>query len=174
MHHLKKLLKAYAPDDDNPSTGSAGGSPPHGKDADSALRRAREIASRELVPLSSSPRGAVVVDPKGRRAEGSSVEFPAAPRLGVCAEHAALTSAVALGLAPEILAIWTAPDDPSPYPCGVCRQVLAELAADVTIWLQRGEGPPETLSAQELLPRPFDKTSLPARSTDPPGKRKGR
>jgi cytidine deaminase len=143
-----------------------GGGERIGEEVISALKRARSIASSELVPLTGHPRGAVVMDTEGRRAEGCSIEIPGAPRLGICAEHLALVSAVAEGLNPRVAAVWTSADDPTPHPCGVCRQVLAELAPDITLWIQRGDRPPEPAAARDLLPRPFDKTSLPKASGD--------
>jgi cytidine deaminase len=154
------------PDRESPSR-RVGDSRPPSEDVISALKQARRIASSELVPLTGLPRGAVTMDAEGRRAEGCSIEIPGAPRLGICAEHLALVSAVAEGLAPRVTVVWTTADDPSPLPCGVCRQVLAELAPDMVLWIQRGDGPPEFSALGDLLPRPFDRTSLPQRSADP-------
>lgn len=149
-------------DEGSPPGGTGDGSRP-GFDAhvSPSLERAREIASSELVPLTGRPRGAVVVDAAGRTTEGSSVELPSAPRLGICAEHLALVSAVVEGLEPHILSIWTTEAEPDPLPCGICRQVLAELAPKAVLWIQRGDQPPESMSAGELLPRPFLRSSLP-------------
>jgi cytidine deaminase len=91
------------------------------------------------------------------------VELPVAPRLSVCAEHAALTAAVAAGISPRAVVIWTVPEDPSALPCGVCRQVLAELAPKAALWLQQGDGAPRRLDAESLLPHPFDERALPGR-----------
>ena len=45
-------------------------------------------------------------------------------------------------------------------PCGACRQLLAEYAADVPIVMDRGDAAPETTTAAALLPQFFTGASL--------------
>ena len=41
------------------------------------------------------------------------------------------------------------------YPCGACRQVLAEFGADMEIVLANGSGVVQLASLRDLLPEPF-------------------
>jgi cytidine deaminase len=74
--------------------------------------------------------------------------------LTICAERSALAAAVAGG-EKEILTIAIVSDCSQPvFPCGACRQVLAEFNPDVEIIASTLEGRSETTSLSNLLPRP--------------------
>ena len=45
-------------------------------------------------------------------------------------------------------------------PCGPCRQLLLELAPELTIWMDRGEEPPEKTTPDALLPGAFTGNEL--------------
>ena len=77
----------------------------------------------------------------------------------ICAERAALAAAVAAGDHDFVgLAITSGAKNPTP-PCGICRQVLAELAPELPIRSFTNDGHTEyTLDA--LLPEAFDASQL--------------
>jgi cytidine deaminase len=85
--------------------------------------------------------------------EGVNVENAAYP-LGVCAERAAFSRAVAEGYRPGdfVAAAITA------SPCGGCRQWLLEMGVERVVF--RNGGRVVTMSPRELLPESFDSSEL--------------
>jgi cytidine deaminase len=109
---------------------------------------AREAAGRAYAPYSNFNVGAAVLARDGRVITGVNVENASYP-LGVCAERAALSRAVAEGIRPgevEAVAITASP-------CGGCRQWLLEFGADRVVFENDGET--RTLTPAELLPESF-------------------
>lgn len=73
----------------------------------------------------------------------------------ICAERAAVCAAVAWGER-EFLALAVVTDGPEPGPpCGLCRQVLAEFAADLPIYLGNLAGKVVELNLATLFPAAF-------------------
>jgi cytidine deaminase len=120
----------------------------------SAARRAR---AKAYAPYSRFTVGAAVMDDRGRISAGCNVEN-ASYGLTVCAERNALAAAVAAGARSiTAVAIVSGAEPPAP-PCGACRQVLAELAADeaaVLLAPARAALPIERFRLRDLLPRAF-------------------
>jgi cytidine deaminase len=118
---------------------------------------ARQVRANALAPYSNFAVGAAVLDDRGRIHTGCNVEN-ASYGLTVCAERNAVAAAVAAGARRIVaVAVVTAAKPPA-SPCGACRQVLAEVAADDAVVLlapSRGQGPPERVTLGELLPRAF-------------------
>jgi cytidine deaminase len=72
-----------------------------------------------------------------------------------CAERTAVFSAVAAGQTKFSAIAIAASGEPAPFPCGACRQVLAEFCApDVSVHVARNNGY-ETIPLGELLPHQF-------------------
>lgn len=118
---------------------------------DAALE-ARRLA---YAPYSGFAVGAAV------RAAGTGEVFPgcnvenAAFSPSVCAERVAITGAVARGVR-DVDAVAVVADSPAPpTPCGVCRQVLAELAPEATVVMATPRGEWRVASVAELLPDAF-------------------
>jgi len=99
----------------------------------------------------------------GQTFDGVNVEVASYP-LSVCAERNAVAAGIAKnGRTLEAVAVATEASPPS-APCGACRQVLAEFAADpsrvrVIAVNDRGERREWTLA--QLLPDAFRGTDLP-------------
>ncbi|HEX6490194.1 MAG TPA: cytidine deaminase [Gaiellaceae bacterium] len=110
------------------------------------LARAEAIAERAYAPYSRYLVGAAVRARDGRVFAGVNVENAAYP-LGLCAERAALSQAVAAGCRPgdlEVIAITASP-------CGGCRQWLHEFRLERVTF--RGEGGAvASVTPAELLP----------------------
>jgi cytidine deaminase len=73
-----------------------------------------------------------------------------------CAERTALFAAIANGQTEFAAIAIAASSEPVPFPCGACRQVLAEFCGpDFPVYIKRSEGC-ETTTLGELLPHSFD------------------
>jgi cytidine deaminase len=120
---------------------------------DDLLARADAIAARAYAPYSKFHVGCAVLASGGRVIEGVNVENAAYP-LGVCAERAAFSRAIAEGYRPGdfIAAAITA------SPCGGCRQWLAEMGVERVVF--RNGGRIVRMTVDELLPEQFEPGSL--------------
>jgi cytidine deaminase len=98
------------------------------------LVEARATAKAAYAPYSKFHVGAAVLARDGRVITGVNVENASYP-LGVCAERAALSRAVAEGIRPgdvEALAVTASP-------CGGCRQWMHEFRVDRVVFDHEGE-----------------------------------
>ena len=122
-----------------------------------------QARSRAYCPYSHYAVGAAVLTDKGDIITGCNVEN-ASYGLFNCGERTAIFKAVSEG-AGKILAIAIAGAGEPPYPCGACRQVMAEFAADgkIPVYVvtagkggeEGGEDPVEEFTLDELLPHRF-------------------
>ena len=118
------------------------------------LAEAREALERAYAPYSRFAVGAALRARSGRVYRGANVEN-ASLSLSVCAERAAVFTAVNAGEREfDAIAIVTRAEEPTP-PCGACRQVLLEFAPDLTLHLAGREGQSQSHTLAELLPLPF-------------------
>jgi cytidine deaminase len=112
------------------------------------LVEARAAAKAAYAPYSKFHVGAAVLARDGRVITGVNVENASYP-LGVCAERAALSRAVAEGIRPgdvEALAVTASP-------CGGCRQWMYEFGVDRVVFDHEGEV--LVRRPDELLPDTF-------------------
>ncbi len=115
---------------------------------------ARRACSRAYAPYSKFPVGAAVLTATGRIITGCNVEN-ASFGLSCCAERVALFKAISRGQRHFIaLAIYTPTETPTP-PCGACRQVLQEFAAEALIFCLCHSGQRLETSLPALLPSAF-------------------
>lgn len=130
-----------------------------GNDPAALIATARGVSDRAWIPESRFPVGCIVpVDERGA-VPGVNVEHPDWGSI-LCAERNALGSLVSYGLPmPTILAL-SCPKEDQATPCGACRQVLAELAPEASVWMDRGNRPAERVTAASLLPNFFTGSSL--------------
>jgi len=125
-------------------------------------RRALRIRHQAHAPYSHYQVGAALQTADGRIFEGCNVEN-ASYGLSLCAERSAIASMVAAG-ARDPIAIVVATRGPiAGTPCGMCRQVLAEFADDLTVRLLVDGAPEHTrdTTLNALLPDAFRASSLP-------------
>jgi cytidine deaminase len=120
------------------------------------INAAAEVREQAYVPYSHFQVGAALLGESGRIYRGCNVEN-VSYGLSSCAERNAIFGAVAQGERRfTAVAVVTAAETPTP-PCGACRQVLLEFAADggmeVMLATTTGEKRLTTLSA--LLPDSF-------------------
>jgi cytidine deaminase len=121
---------------------------------------ARDARERAYAPYSRFTVGAAVLTADGQIFPGCNVENAAYPAC-LCAERVALTSAYAAG-EHEIVALAVVADSPEPVsPCGICRQVILELAPRATVVLANMRGELLQTTPDVLLPGGFTAAALP-------------
>jgi cytidine deaminase len=110
-------------------------------------------------PYSGFRVGAAALVDSGDIVVGCNIEN-AAYSPSICAERVALFSSWAQGKGKiEAIAI-VAVSGATAAPCGVCRQVLWELARDAELILEDGKGGYLIETVRNLLPRPFGPEDL--------------
>lgn len=118
----------------------------------SAALRARTNA---YAPYSSFAVGAAVLTDDGRIFSGSNVEN-ASYGATICAERAAIFSAVGAGYR-SISAVAVVAEYSTPIPpCGMCRQVIAEFSSDAVVLMANTDGVVTIRSMHYLLPSAFN------------------
>lgn len=123
-------------------------------DAPGGIDVARRVATRAYVPASDFPVGAVLETGDGRLVPGVNVEHPDWARI-LCAERNALGTHQSYALGPPRHLFLTCEGDPEGTPCGACRQLLAELAPETILWMDRRSNAPERSTVPTLLPGSF-------------------
>ena len=124
---------------------------------DQLVEQALHARSHAYAPYSGYRVGAAVLTESGDVVLGCNVENASYPAT-ICAERVALTGAVALGQ-PSFIALAVATKDGG-APCGICRQVMAELGPDMVVYIADERGRYRTTSVRELLPDSFTSKSL--------------
>lgn len=125
--------------------------------AEELVSQAVDARERAYAPYSGYRVGSAVLAADGTVYAGCNVEnasYPAA----ICAERVALTSAIAAGQR-DFVAIAVATRDGG-TPCGICRQVMAELGVSMTVYIADADGRYRTTTVQALLPDAFTADSL--------------
>ena len=117
--------------------------------------RAAEAMSKAYAPYSSYHVGAAILTRGGKIYTGCNVEN-ASFGASVCAERVAVFKAISEGEAEFAALAITAQEDPDVVPCGICRQVLWELAGDIDLLLGNG-GSAKVVKLSSLYPEPFKK-----------------
>jgi cytidine deaminase len=121
------------------------------------LAAAREAALRAHCPYSHFRVGAALLA-SGKLYTGVNIEI-SSYGLTLCAERSALAAALSAGAGPithvAVACIDTPPTAPlnQRTPCGACRQWLADLAPNATIYI---DGAARDFSVPDLLPYAFE------------------
>lgn len=133
--------------------------PARSRDWTALIARAVAAMDNAYAPYSGFRVGAALLGQDDSVTVGCNVENAAYPA-GLCAERAAVASAVAAGVREfSAIVIATEADSPTP-PCGICRQVLMEFAPDLTVLSVTRNGAEAQWSMSDLLPKAFTPTSL--------------
>lgn len=132
--------------------------------ASDLIDAAREIYSHAYAPYSNYPVAAAVLADDGKIYTGCNVENAVYP-LTMCAERVAIFKAIAAGARViEAIAVVTSN---AGTPCGSCRQVMREFAADATpIHIADLTGAYQTYTLDELLPVSFSAKDLSSTRSD--------
>lgn len=124
---------------------------------DDLVARALEARTRAYAPYSGYAVGAALLAADGSVTLGCNVENAAYPAC-ICAERVALSAAVAAGRR-HFIALAVATRDGG-SPCGLCRQVMAELGPGMAVYVADEQGRYRTTSVAALLPDAFTPASL--------------
>lgn len=125
-------------------------------DKHTLLHAAAQARLRAIAPYSRFRVGATLATAHGVIIPGANVES-ASYGLTCCAERVALFRALTSGEKDFVALAVVAAVAGGPAPCGACRQLLAEYAAEATIWtahpdhLEQGR----EFTVRELLPAAF-------------------
>ncbi|MBK8989010.1 MAG: cytidine deaminase [Chloroflexi bacterium] len=119
---------------------------------DKLIQAAREVRQNAYAPYSRYRVGAAILLADGRIYTGVNVEN-ASYGLSICAERTAVFKMVSEGRG-EIVAVAVCTANAG-SPCGACRQVLAEFADDVPVWLVDDKGNGRDTTLYTLLPDHF-------------------
>ena len=127
---------------------------------DAILEAARAVQRLAYAPYSRFRVGAALEGADGRVFVGCNVEN-ASYGLTICAERAALVSAVAAGVREFRRIVVVSDSDPPASPCGACRQMLAEFGLALLVE-SVGPGQAQRWVLSELLPDAFTSHRLEA------------
>lgn len=123
------------------------------------VEEARVVQHRAWAPYSRFKVGAVLVDATGELHLGCNVEnvsFGAT----ICAERTALGNAIVKGVR-NFQAVVVATDADRPvFPCGICRQVLAEFEPNLDVYAVNRLGQVSHTTLDKLLPSAFESQDL--------------
>lgn len=117
-----------------------------------------EIAEQQLeysyAPYSDFKVGAALLSKDGKVYTGCNIEN-ASYGASNCAERTAVFKAVSEGCKEFSAIAIVSSADILTYPCGICRQVLAQFAPDIKIILKGKNEGIKTFTLSELLPYSF-------------------
>jgi cytidine deaminase len=123
------------------------------------MRKAEEAKKHSYSPYSNFRVGAALLTADGRVYTGVNVEN-ASYGASVCAERTAVVKAVSEGERKfDAIAVSSDAEEGS-YPCGICRQFLAEFGGSIKVITGRSDGRLNVHSVSELLPCAFSKGDL--------------
>jgi homotetrameric cytidine deaminase len=124
---------------------------------DALLAAAHQARAHAYAPYSNYLVSAAILAEDGRIFTGVNVEN-ASYGLTVCAERNAIGKAVSEGVR-RLQAIVVLTENGG-SPCGACRQVISEFAADIPIWLADVQGNVRQTTLYTLLPDHFGPEKL--------------
>lgn len=123
-------------------------------DWDALRGAASAVRANAYAPYSGFAVGAALLAEDGTVFTGTNVEN-ASYGLSLCAERSALAAAVAQGVRRFVALAIVAPGPLPASPCGMCRQVLAEMPPSFPVRCWTPEGAVLDTSVAELLPHAF-------------------
>lgn len=122
-------------------------------DVDKLIKEAENTTANAIAPYSNFIVGAALLTGSGKIYCGCNIENPSL-MMSFCAERTALLKALTEGERAFKAITIVSNDRRYCFPCGSCRQMLAEFAPDMDIYLSSGDGI-KKFSISELLPYPF-------------------
>jgi cytidine deaminase len=127
--------------------------------SDHLVAAARAARDHAVADFSGFKVGAALETGDGRVITGCNIEN-ASYGLTICAERVAIFKALSEGHRRFTRIVVVADTNSPTPPCGACRQIIWEFCGDVEVVLANLREVTATLMMKQLLPLPFDKTSL--------------
>ena len=125
------------------------------------VAKAKEALENSYSPYSHFAVGAALLSTDGQVFTGCNIENSSFGATN-CAERTAIFKAVSEGVKDfKAIAIVCSGDQPA-YPCGICRQVIAEFAKDekIPVIIIKNENDYIVKTFEEILPGVFSKKDL--------------
>lgn len=123
------------------------------------IKYALEAREKSYSPYSNFKVGACILTKSGKIYTGCNIES-ASYTPTICAERTALAKCVSDGYTDiEKIAVVGSFDNIT-YPCGVCRQFLAEFGTDIIVICAQNEDEYKEYKLRELLPNSFGPEDL--------------
>ena len=122
------------------------------------IKKAQEATKYSYAPYSKFRVGACVLSENGNFFTGCNVEN-CSYGLTVCAERVAIFKTISEGERPIAIAIYLADSEDYAYPCGACRQVMAEFG-NLTVIIAKSESKWIEKKLDELMPLAFSPDAL--------------
>ena len=125
------------------------------------VAKAKEALEYSYSPYSHFAVGAALLSADGQVFTGCNIENSSFGATN-CAERTAIFKAVSEGVKDfKAIAIVCSGDQPA-YPCGICRQVIAEFAKDekIPVIIIKNENDYIVKTFEEILPGVFSKKDL--------------
>lgn len=113
---------------------------------------ALKVRENAYAPYSRFLVGAALLTKSGKIYVGCNVENISFG-LTMCAEQGAIAAAVAAGEKDFVAMVVIADSKEPAFPCGRCRQALAEFEEDLEITTSTLQGKSETFRLSEILPK---------------------
>lgn len=124
------------------------------------LQAAVKAAEQSYSPYSKFPVGAALLAKDGRVFTGCNIECSTWDGT-TCAERTALVKAVSEGAREFVAVAVVCKKLKDCWPCGICRQFLAEFGLNLEVIVEGADGTPTVMTLSELLPQAFGPHSLP-------------
>jgi cytidine deaminase len=121
------------------------------------MKAARLALQNSYSPYSNFPVGAAILTNDGKVFTGTNIEN-ASYGLSMCAERVAIFSAIAKGYKSFTELAVATPSGKAIFPCGACRQVLAEFNPEMIIYLDGISQ--QSFKVSDLLPNTFTKRDI--------------
>lgn len=123
------------------------------------LQRAKEAMKHAYTPYSHFNVGAAVLMKSGKIYTGCNIENSSYGATN-CAERTAIFKAISEG-EEEIIAIAVVSSGGEfTYPCGICRQVIAEFMKEGEFIFENANGEVQILPLEKIFPYSFTKEDL--------------
>lgn len=117
------------------------------------LQKATEAMDKAYVKYSNFKVGAALLTKSGKVYTGCNIEN-ASYSATICAERVAFTKAISEGEKEFVAIAIVSSSGDYTYPCGICRQFMAEFGLSLKLIFSNGRGIREH-SLEELLPYAF-------------------
>jgi cytidine deaminase len=128
-------------------------------DLEKLIQEAKRVQKRAYAPYSKFAVGAAVQGGTGRIYTGCNIENSSFG-LTICAERLALFKAISEGEETINILVLITDTETLVWPCGACRQVLAEFSPEMQIVSVNKQGQRETRPLSAIYPDAFNRESL--------------